>query len=375
VSETPILDLEREPPKARRPWAAYLFSAVAVIIIARWIPVDSLWWFPVLYVSIAFHEIGHLVAGKLAGMKAGGIVVGGLMLLRSGDRWRFHFDYRRLLSGGLAKSLPTRGDFNRARYAWMVAGGPLATILLATVSGIALWRSGSGAGWLSSLWWINLILFGGTLLPAAGPNKSDGARLWMLLRSEEETRSWIALHHVMAEEAVGVLPRAWDAELFALMLRPDTGGDTASRHMLAFYRYNDQRDECRALQHLEKALSASGTCGKAVRRWCFAEAACSSALLRGNPVAARTWVARAAKLRKAASKHNVEAYLAQSEGRYADAQKAWDATLAFLARKKMDSGLARYAKARIEEYRDWCRAELEKSAHSTVTLEPRAAQA
>src|ERR1700733_5014260 len=158
MSETPILDLEHEPPKVSRPWMAYLFSAIAVIIIVRWIPVDGLWWFPVLYASVAFHEIGHLVAGKLVGMKAGGIVVGGLMLLRSGDRWRFRFDYRLLLSGG-----------------------PLATILLAGVSGVFLWRSGSAAGWLSSLWWINVILFGGTLLPSTGANKSDGARLWMLL--------------------------------------------------------------------------------------------------------------------------------------------------------------------------------------------------
>ncbi len=376
MSETPILDLECEPPKMSRPWANYLFGGIAVLIIVRWIPVDGLWWFPVLYASIAFHEIGHLVAGKLAGMNAGGIVVGGLMWLKSGDKWRFRFEYRRLLSGGLAKSLPARGDFNPVRYAWMVAGGPLATILLAAVSGTVFWRSGSTAGWLSSLWWINVILFASTLMPATGPNKSDGARLWMLLKREEETRSWIALSHVMAEDAAGVLPGDWDAELFGLMLRPDTGGgDHASRHMLAFHRYNDQRDKQRALQHLEKALAASGTCGKAVRHWCFAEAACSSALLRGSPVAARTWVARAAKLRKPVSRHNVEAYLAQSEGRYADAQKAWDATLEFLARKKMDSGLSRYVKARIEEYRDWCRAELEKSAHSAVTPEPRALQA
>src|SRR5580692_11051607 len=154
MSETPILDLECEPPKVSRPWMTYLFSAIAVIIIVRWIPVDGLWWFPVLYASIAFHEIGHLVAGKLVGMKAGGIVVGGLMFVRSGDRWRFRFDYRLLLSGGVAKPLPAKGDWNPARYAWMVAGGPLATILLAAVSGIALWRSGSTTGWLTSLWWI-----------------------------------------------------------------------------------------------------------------------------------------------------------------------------------------------------------------------------
>jgi hypothetical protein len=363
MSETPILDLELDPPKMRRSWALFLFSAVLVVLILQWVPVYIEWWFPVLYASIAFHEVGHLTAGKLAAMKTGGIAVGGVMIFRSGDRWRCRFEYRRILSGGLAKPLPEKGDFDPVRYAWMVAGGPLATIILAAGAGIVLWKSGSSASSLSSLFWINLILLAGTLLPAGGINKSDGPRLWMLLRNRDESRSWIALLQVMAEETKGVLPRDWDPELVALMLQNSPkAGDNAFRQLMAFYRRNDEGDQNAALVHLENALAASGNCGRALRNACFAEAAGSCAMLRGRPAAARTWVSRAAKLRKPISPHSIDAFLAHSDGRYADALKSWDAALAFLAKRKLGSGLARYAKGRMEEYREQCREALDRPA-------------
>lgn len=362
MSETPVLDLEREPPKMRRSWMLFLFSAALVVVILRWVPVYIYWWFPVLYASIAFHEIGHLVAGKLAGMEAGGIVVGGLMFFRSGDHWRCRFDYRQLLSGGLAKPLPEKGDFNPARYAWMVAGGPLATIMLVAGSGIAMW-AGSSAEWLVTLFWVNMILLAGAMYPASGVNKSDGPRLWMLLRNRDESRSWIALLQVMAEETKGALPRDWDPELVALMLQNNPkSGDNAFRHLLAFYRRIDEGGRNAALVHLERALAASGRCGRALRYACFAEAAGSSAMLRGNPAAARVWVARAAKIRKPVSPHTINAFLEHSEGRYADALKSWDASLAFLAKRKLDSGLARYAKEKMEGYREQCREALDRPA-------------
>ena len=178
---------------------ATLFVMVVLFVLLE-SHVTGFWWFPLLYASIALHEVGHLIAGKLVGMEAGGIVVGGLMLLKSGGRWRWHFDYRRILSGGLAKPLPRKTDFDPARYAWMLAGGPLTNILLAVVSGIVFWRTGGALEWMGTVFWINVILFAGTLIPTAGGNKSDGARLWILLRNEQESRLWIALLQLMTED-------------------------------------------------------------------------------------------------------------------------------------------------------------------------------
>ncbi len=153
------------------------------------------------------------------------------------------------------------------------------------------------------------------------------------------------------------MPRDWDAELFAQMLLRDhhESYDSTYRQLQAFYRLNDERNVDGALEHLEKALAASGRGGRLLRHACFLEAACSSAMLRDNSAAARTWLARATRLRKPMSRHSTEAAIAQSEGRYLEALRSWDAALAFLVAKKFDSGPARYGKAKIREYQEQCR--------------------
>jgi len=357
MSETPILDLQCDPPRLHYNWKPILAGTLIGLALMRFVSLDSRWWFPALYLSIAVHEVGHLAAAKLVGMEAGGIVVGGLMIFKSGDHWLWRFDFRRILSGGLAKPLLKKGSFHLSQNVWMVAGGPLATLLLAAVCFLALQNSSRPSPWLSTLWWINLFLFASTFIPAGGLNKSDIPRLWQLLRNPEESRSWAALLQVQSEETAGVLPRDWDAELVALMLQPQ--GDNPYRQMLAFYRRMNEGREADALQHLERALSTSGKYGRPIRHWCFLEAACCSALLRGNPAGARIWLDRAIRLRKPLSRYSVDAAIAQSEGRYQDAIELWDASLAYVVKKRFDSGLTRFAQANIVEYRRQCQEALQ----------------
>jgi len=59
-----------------------LFLALVAFVLSEWNVTADLWWLPILYASIALHEMGHLIAGKLVGMEAGGVVVGGLMIFQ-----------------------------------------------------------------------------------------------------------------------------------------------------------------------------------------------------------------------------------------------------------------------------------------------------
>ena len=367
MPHTPILDLECEPPKLKRSYLPYVFGVVIGLVLLNWSSIDGSTWFPVLFVSVAFHEMGHVAAGKLAGVDIGGVVICGLSILKSGDRWIWHFDVRRLFSGGVAKPLPKKGEFDRRQSGWMIAGGPLATLLLASVSGFAFARSSGPAGWLSSFWWVNAILLASVMMPASGINKSDGARLWMLLRDEEESRSWTALLQLMTEETAGILPRDWDPELFDGMMRYPAGSqDAAYRELLASYRRCDEDNEDGALEHLERSLAASGCAGKLVRHVCFLEAAGCSALLRNNSKNARIWLARATRLRKPMSRHSSDAAIAQSEGRYEDALRSWDAALGYLSARKLDSGLARFAKLRIQANQAACRLAIQAARTAAV---------
>jgi hypothetical protein len=81
---------------------------------------------PALYVTVTIHELGHLLAGRIVGMRPGAIVIGGIVIFKSGERWLIRFNFRRMFSGGLAKLLPQKDDFRPASFGWMIAGGPFA---------------------------------------------------------------------------------------------------------------------------------------------------------------------------------------------------------------------------------------------------------
>jgi hypothetical protein len=145
-------------------------------------------------------------------------------------------------------------------------------------------------------------------------------------------------------------------------LAPETG----FRQLLGSYRRADEGNDAGAMEHLELALAAAGLSPRAVRHLIFTEAAAWSALARGNPAAARSWMARARKERRPVSVHGVEAALAQSEGRYEDAVRSWDAALAFAAKRKLESGLARFSRRSIAENREKCLEALDCGEKSPV---------
>ncbi len=300
MSPTPTLDLELEPPKEGRRWlkwviglpggialGLYLVASMQMFIVgaSHGSPLSFLYWIFALYVAIAVHELGHLIAGSLAGMSLGGVVVGGFGFFKSGDHWTFRFD-RRYILGGLAKPLPAIGEARLNRFAWMIAGGPIASIVLAIACGSTIAASGYRA-WplIDELFWASLLILFFSLFPfSAGINKSDGARLWVLLAREEASRPWIALLGLQTEDAEGVLPRNWNLRLVteALMTKP-TQGEYAYVQLLALYRFADLGDELTALGHLENALSAPPR-EKPLQQAIFLEAASVSAITRKNPV-------------------------------------------------------------------------------------------
>ena len=230
MSATPILDLIEAPPRPPQTKRIVFVVAglvggllgTAPIIYPRYFGgFNGLLLLPTFYVTVTVHEIGHLLAGRIVGMRPGAVVIGGISIFKSGQRWLIRFDYRRMFSGGLAKVLPEKGDFRPASFRWMVAGGPLASILLTVVCGLMELRYGPGLwGTTDTLCWVGLLTAVGPLVPASkGLNKSDGARLWTLARRPEQARVWMALRALQTEETNGVRPRDADVIGGALLGR------------------------------------------------------------------------------------------------------------------------------------------------------------
>ena len=66
-------------------------------------------------------------------------------------------------------------------------------------------------------------------------------------------------------------------------------------------------------------------------------------------------MARATKLRKPETTASIEADIAQCEGRYNDALRHIAESRAFLDRRKLDSGVARFARQRLDRIESECR--------------------
>ena len=282
MAATLIFDLEEPPPKpVSNKWIGLLIGFFVGLLLAL-SPLKKLGYgfnrllfFPALYVAIAFHEIGHLVAGSLVGMPPGALVIGGLVIFKSGDRWLIRFDYRRIFGGGLAKALPQKDDLRLTAFAWMVGGRPIASLLFLLSCAFLESRYGDGTwAWIGTLFWIGLLITIAPLIPfSSGLNKSDGARLWTLMRRPGRCRSWMALWALQTEETRGVVPSDWDAELVSQMLMTDpSAGEYPYVQLLAFYRCMHQNKQQVSPEHLENSLASSARASKVLRQIIFLEA-------------------------------------------------------------------------------------------------------
>jgi hypothetical protein len=365
MQATPSLDLVQDPPAPRVSKVGLVIGAAIGLGIVfmpdspgEMLPgFNFLVWLPCFYVAICVHELAHLAAGMAAGMPPGGLVIGGFVMLKSGDHWTFRFNWRRLLGGGMALPLPEKGKFNVAGFAWMVAAGPIASVVSVLVCWLAFVKYGSGMwDWIGSFFWASAVGLLSLIPMSAGMNKSDAARLWMLWTKPEESRAWMATVAVQAESTAGVRPREWDSTLVEQMLQtvPD-GAEGIFRHIMAYYRRLDEKNDEAACGHLESALAASAKSGKAVRQLLFLEAAEVNALIRHDGPKAHTWLERALKLRKAETIACVKGSISMCEARFEDGLREIAEAREFIVKKKLDSGLARFAKERLDDRERRCR--------------------
>ena len=364
MSATPILDLEQDPPKPHSNWIV-IAVCLAIGGALGYLPsafghdlpgFNGLLWLPFLYVAVAIHELAHLVVGKVTGMAPGGIIIGGFIAMKSGSRWKVRFDPRRIFGGGLAIPLPSKDRFHVMGFAWMVAAGPIASVLSTLACWLAFREFGSGTwDWIGSAFWAAAVGLTSAIPMSAGIHKSDATRIWTLLTKPDQARSWMAAVAVQAENMNGVRPRDWDRDLVEQMLSPGaTGTAQVFPHLMGFMRRLDERRVPEALCHLESAIAASAHAGKAVRQVLFLQAAEMRAV-NGDTAGARTWRDRALKIRRPESVACTGSAISMAEGRYEDSLRDITEARAWLAKRGMNSGAAHAANDWLDEREQRCR--------------------
>jgi hypothetical protein len=257
---------------------------------------------------VAVHELGHVLCGRLAEFRLLLYIVGPLRVDRTPDGLRAGFNRSVMLAGGLAAMVPVGLHDLRRRAIIMVAGGPLASLMLGAQF-LALYQATSPAllrpeaVYAAKLLGLSILVIGGaslligllTLVPArSGGFYSDGARMLRLMRTGDDTEREVALLALTGLSMSGTRPREWDAALVQRGAGISDGGpfEVVGRQY-AYAHALDNGDIDIARAYLEEALQRVDQLPASARASLFLAAATFYALHDGDAERGRQFLARA----------------------------------------------------------------------------------
>lgn len=213
-------------------------------------------------VTLALHELGHVIGGLLVGFEFRMYTVGPFMIEREAGKLNFKWNKNLNTFGGLALCLPLNDRDLARRFTVFVAGGPLGSLVWA-LAAWGLWSALSVPDlpgfWLhvADMFLFLSILFSGfifltTIFPMhSGGFYSDGARIGQFLRKGPDADLQITLLTASAWSLSGTRPRDIDPNLLLKGLEIPTDSPFKGYfHGFLHYIYLDRGDWERAEYHL-----------------------------------------------------------------------------------------------------------------------------
>ncbi len=232
------------PLVLRAPRPNFVVPSTAVLILS------TLLLFPLaLFLSVVWHELGHLLAGKLVGFRFVLVTFGPLRVARQANGLHLSLINNNIVQWqGRALSVPlTFGDHRLARMG-ILAGGPLATLgQMCLVLGVNYFLRDQSIsyGWGLALLW--LLLAAVMMLPAtAVPQKigniyTDASRIWQLWRGGERLADQLALANLVEASLRGVSPAALDPDFVRRALEaPPESNEALVGYYIAHVQALDQ---------------------------------------------------------------------------------------------------------------------------------------
>ena len=308
---------------------------------------------------VGVHELGHLLGGMAVGFRPLLFMVGPLRIERTGDRFRTKLTFKGAMFGGLAACAPMDTRDLRRRTLWLIAGGPLASLLTGILF-LALRPVLDApafpdalllvAGLVSLLIWMIASIPG-----TAGGFYSDGARIIRLLRGGADVEREVAVIAIMGLSMGGARPREWSPELVARASagEPDTIFGVAGRLYAHMYEVDHGRVEAARAQ-LQAVLAAVEVLPKQSRAGLMLQAALFAARADRDAVRARELLDQSVGgvMVPAHSRPLVEAAIALVEGDRARAAERLDAAEAGLKGAADPGGAVRAAEEIAEMRRE-----------------------
>jgi hypothetical protein len=164
------------------------------------------------------HETGHLLAGWASGMILRRFHVGPLLCAVRNGRWKIEFQWKQYYGGSVGMVTPTLKNI-RGRQAFMIMGGPVASLVTGAVATTAA-LSSRGHAWES--YWPILSMIGAlgwssfvtNLIPLKKAARySDGAQLYQIVTGGEWAHFHLAFAMVSSSLVTPIRPRDFDASL------------------------------------------------------------------------------------------------------------------------------------------------------------------
>ncbi len=211
-----------------------------------------------LFLSILIHELGHLLFGVIAGMKAHSFVIGPFNYeFRNGEQ-KSRFQFTKFFPGGFALSIPSSQESSRKETIWFIIGGPFFSLLLA-IAGIYLGiiSSGTPSIFYTATGIISLTLGLTNLYPKQiGALRTDGDRLLINLRGGPKAEAMNAQFIMNAYIMNDGLPTDWPEDLINTLENaeensPEWAAGVNFRYLQAIHSENWQS----ARSHLNKVLA------------------------------------------------------------------------------------------------------------------------
>jgi hypothetical protein len=254
---------------------------------------------PLIFVAMAFHELGHVAGGLLAGFRFIALVAGPLRVIASAQGIRIGLNRNMDLAGGMAATLPVNGRNLRLRLMAAVGGGPGSSLLLALAAGgtaIRLLPRAPDLGALAAMAGLaGLAIFLATISPQqSGGALSDGAQLLALLRGGPQIELHYLSLEIQAASLRGVRPRDWFItqlmQAFAHDQQKDD--DWATAGLLVYYHALDSNDTAAAGRFLEQVLDGYEGYSPGMRHSLALAAAFYQAHHCQDPIRGRAWLER-----------------------------------------------------------------------------------
>ena len=170
----------------------------------------------VVFLLIAVHELGHLLAARVSDMNVSGFCVGPLRWIKEKGEWRFSlFNDARV--AGFVLALPKSSEFDRKQYMIFISGGPIASLIAALLI-LSAYLSLTTFQllvlphlFIATFFALNLVPF------RIGGVATDGHWLFSLLFTPKEAEKRLVTQRLFALAQNGVPTKEWPVEVVSTL--------------------------------------------------------------------------------------------------------------------------------------------------------------